>query len=76
MKLPRKEHAKAVNTNGSFRRVIRNQLERKFDNLVGVHGFSVSWYLSGATLKFLSIKKVAQAIRLCYFLGNHTISCT
>ena len=42
MKLPRKEHAKAVNTNGSFRRVSRNQLEHKFDNLVGVHVFSVS----------------------------------
>ncbi|MEI6425037.1 MAG: hypothetical protein WCP55_22695 [Lentisphaerota bacterium] len=41
MKLPRKEHAKAVNTNGSFRRAVRNHLEQKFDNLVGVHGFSV-----------------------------------
>ena len=38
MKLPRREHDKAVNTNGSFRRVIRNQLEQKFYNLVGVHG--------------------------------------
>jgi hypothetical protein len=27
-----------MNTNGSFRRAVRNHLKQKFDNLVGVHG--------------------------------------
>jgi hypothetical protein len=45
MKPPRKEHAEAVNTNGGFKRVVSSQTGQKCDNLVGVHGFSVSWYL-------------------------------